>query len=209
LPAHRPYLFRGIDIARAADFNTDMAIELTRRRFSVDDYHRMAEAGILTRRDRVELIDGDVVEMTPIGGPHARCVMYLNEVFVRRLEGRAIVSPQNSLRLSHWSEPEPDIALLRPPLAKYGKAIAATADALLVVEVADTSQYRDRVVKLPRYAAAGVPETWIVDLEAGVVEVYRDPSSEGYREQRRFERGADVAPAAFPDVVMEVADILG
>ena len=186
-----------------------MAIELTRRRFSVDDYHRMAEAGILTRRDRVELIDGDVVEMTPIGGPHARCVMYLNEVFVLRLEGRAIVSPQNSLRLSHWSEPEPDIALLRPPLAKYGKAIPATADALLVVEVADTSQYRDRVVKLPRYAAAGVPETWIVDLEAGVVEVYREPSSEGYREQRRFERGADVAPAAFPDVVLEVADILG
>jgi Uma2 family endonuclease len=196
-------------MVRRPDFNTDMALELTRRRFSVDDYYRMAETGILKPGERVELIDGDVVEMTPSGGPHARCVMYLNEVFVRRLEGRAVVSPQISLRLGRWSVPEPDIALLRPPLARYGKAIPSNADALLVVEVADTSQYRDRVVKLPRYAAAGIPETWIVDLEAGAVEVYREPSSDGYQQQRRYERGAEVAPAAFPDVVLDVADILG
>jgi len=151
-----------------------MALELTRRRFSVDDYYRMAETGILKPGERVELIDGDVVEMTPSGGPHARCVMYLNEVFVRRLEGRAVVSPQISLRLGRWSVPEPDIALLRPPLARYGKAIPSNADALLVVEVAD-----------------------------------REPSSEGYQQQRRYERGAEVAPAAFPDVVLDVADILG
>jgi Uma2 family endonuclease len=186
-----------------------MPVELTRRLFTVDEYHRMAEVGVLTRRDRVELIDGEIVEMSPIGAPHLRCVMYLNEVFVRRLEGRAVVSSQNSLRLSQWSEPEPDLALLRPPLAKYGKAIPASGDALLVVEVADTSQHRDRVVKLPRYAAAGIPEMWIIDLDGGAVEVYREPSPEGYREARRIGRGARVAPGAFPDVVLEVAEILG
>jgi Uma2 family endonuclease len=186
-----------------------MTVELARRLFTVDEYHRMAEVGILTRRDRVELIDGEIVEMSPIGPPHVRCVMYLNEVFVRRLEGRALVSGQNSLRLSQWSEPEPDLALLRPPLAKYGHEIPASRDALLVVEVADTSLHRDRVVKLPRYAAAGVPETWIVDLDGGAVEVYREPSPDGYRVARRLERGADVAPAAFPDIVLPVNEILG
>lgn len=186
-----------------------MAVALPRRRFTVDEYHRMAEAGILKDDERVELIDGEIVEMTPIGAPHARCVMYLNEVFVRRLEGRALVSPQNSLRLGRWQEPQPDLILLRPPLKRYAKHIAATGDALLVVEVADTSVYRDRVVKLPRYATAGVPEVWIVDLDVGVVEVYRDPAAEGYRDVRRAERGEEVAPAAFPDVVLEVADILG
>jgi Uma2 family endonuclease len=186
-----------------------MSAELKRRRFTVDEYHRMGEVGILTRQDRVELIDGEIVEMTPIGASHARCVMYLNDVFVRRLQGRALVSPQGPLRLSQWSEPEPDLALLRVPLERYAKRIPATTDALLVVEATDTSQYRDRVVKLPRYSAAGVPEVWIVDLEGGAVEVYRQPSPEGYQETARRERGEEVAPAAFPDVVLAVADILG
>jgi Uma2 family endonuclease len=123
--------------------------ELKRRLFDVDEYHRMAEVGILTREDRVELIDGEILEMIPIAPPHVRCVMFLNDVFVRRLHGRAIVSPQNSVRLHRRTEPEPDIALLRPPLARYGRAIPVPGDVFLVVEVADTSQHRDRVVKLP------------------------------------------------------------
>jgi len=186
-----------------------MTVELARRLFTVDEYHRMAEVGILASRERVELIDGEIVEMSPTGAPHVRCVMYLNEVLVRRLEGRALVSGQNSLRLSQWSEPEPDLVLLRLPLAKYGEVIPASGDAFLVVEVADTSHHRDRTVKLPRYAAAGVPETWIVDLNGGAIEVYREPSSEDYRDARRLERGTSVAPQAFPDLVLEVAEILG
>jgi len=110
----------------------------------------MGEVGILTEDDRVELIDGEIVEMSPIGPGHARCVMFLNDVFVRRLEGRAVVSPQNSVRLHRRSEPQPDVILLRPPLARYARAIPAPTDVLLVVEVAETSQYHDRVVKLPR-----------------------------------------------------------
>jgi Uma2 family endonuclease len=188
---------------------SEMAVALLRRRFTVDEYHRMAEVGILQHDERVELIDGEIIEMGPIGAPHGRCVIYLTEVFVRRLEGRAVVSPQNSLRLDRWQEPQPDLILLRPPLARYAKHIPSTGDALLITEVADTSQYRDRLVKLPRYAAAGIPEVWIVDLDAGVVEAYRDPAAEEYRDVRRAERGEAVAPAAFPDVVLEVADILG
>jgi Uma2 family endonuclease len=186
-----------------------MALDLTRRLFDVDEYHRMSEVGILTDEDRVELIDGEIVEMSPIGAPHMRCVMFLNEAFVRRLEGRAVVSTQNSVRLHRRTEPEPDVALLRPPLARYGEAIPEPGDVFLLVEVADTSQYRDRVVKLPRYAQAGIPEVWIVDLAGGVVDLHREPSTGGYRVSHHARRGEDVAPATFPDVVLAVNDILG
>src|SRR5262245_56565738 len=128
-----------------------MATELTRRLFDVDEYHRMAEVGILTDEDQVELIDGEIVEKTPINPPHARCVAFLNEVFVRRLEGRAVVWTQLSVQLDRRTEPEPDITLLRPPLARYAQTMPEPGDVLLIVEVADTPQYRDRVLKLPRY----------------------------------------------------------
>lgn len=186
-----------------------MAVALKTRRFTADEYHRMGEVGILTEDDRVELIDGEIVEMTPIGAAHARCVMFLNEVFVRRLAGRAVVSPQNSIRLGRHTEPQPDVILLRPPLDRYAHRIPEPGDALLVIEVADTSQVRDRQVKLPRYAAAGIPEVWIVDLDAGTVEVYRAPAPTSYTESRRLARGQDLASAAFPDVILAVGDILG
>ena len=156
-----------------------MAVKLTRRPFDVDEYHRMGEVGILTAEDRVELIDGEIVQLSPIGAPHARCVMFLTEAFVRRLEGRAVVSPQNSVRLHRRTEPQPDIILLKPPLARYATAIPGPGDTHLVVEVAQTSQYHDRVVKLPRYAAADVPEVWIVDLDARVIDTYRGPAPKG------------------------------
>jgi Uma2 family endonuclease len=186
-----------------------MGDELKRRLFDVDEYHRMAEVGILKREDRVELIDGEIIEMTPIGAPHICCVMFLTDIFVRRLQGRAMVSPQSSVRLHRRTEPEPDIALLRPPLARYRKAIPAADDVFLVVEVADTSQYRDRVVKLPRYAAAAIPEVWIVDVDASVVEVHRRPLATGYGDVRTARRGDRVAPEAFPDVILSVDEILG
>jgi Uma2 family endonuclease len=186
-----------------------MSLDVKPRRFTVDDYHRMAEVGILAPDERVELIDGQILEMAPLGARHVRCVIFLNELFVRRLAGRALVSPQNSLRLGRWSEPGPDLVLLRPPLGRYAEQIPLTDDALLVIEVVDSSQHRDRVVKLPRYAAAGVVEVWIVDLDGGAVEICREPTSGGYRERRRAGRGEVVAPAAFPDVVVSVADVLG
>ena len=169
----------------------------------------MAEFGILDPDERVELIDGEIVEMSPIGIRHGRCVMFLNELFVRRLEGRALVSPQLSVRLHRRSQPQPDVMLLRPPLSDYGTTLPHPEHVFLVIEVADTTQHRDRVIKLPRYAAAGLPEYWIVDLKANAVDVYREPVEWGYREARRNVRGTTVAPAAFPDIVIPVDDILG
>src|SRR5262249_57879071 len=122
--------------------------------------------------DGGELTAGEIAKMPRTAPPHSRCVMFLTEVFVRRLAGRAVVSPQLSIRLSPHTEPQPDVMLLRPPLDRYARRIAQPSDALLVVEVADTSQIRDRQIKLPRYAAAGIPEYWIVDLDAAAVEVH-------------------------------------
>ena len=182
-----------------------MAVALTTRRFTVEEYHRMAEVGILTDEDRVELIDGEIVEMTPIGFQHARCVIYLTEVFVRRLEGRAVVSPQGPLAIEGATQLQPDLVLLRPPLVR----LPSPADALLVVEAADTSLERDRGVKLPRYAGAGVPEVWIVDFAGEAVEMYRVPSSDGYRNVVRVPRGGSLSPVAFPDLTLGVDEILG
>src|SRR3989441_13058724 len=146
--------------------------------------------------------------MPPIGARHIRCVIFLTEAFVRRLDGRALVSSQNALRLNQWSEPEPDFVLLRPPLARYGKDIPTPAHALLVVEVADSSHHRDRAIKLPRYAAAGVPEAGIGDLDGEWLEGCRDLVGGRYRERRRGPPGETVAPQTFPDVTLEVADLL-
>src|SRR3989441_3157558 len=208
LPARSNAVYRncGVDGASQPALNMDMAVTLKRRRFTVDEYHRMAEVRILAPGERVELIDGQILEMTPIGARHIRCVIFLTEAFVRRLDGRALVSSQNALRLNQWSEPEPDLVLLRPPLARYGKDIPTPAHALLVVEVADSSHHRDRAIKLPRYAAAGVPEAWIVDLDGEGVEGCRDLVGGRYHERRRVPRGGNGAPGALPDVTLRGPD---
>ena len=186
-----------------------MAVALTKRRFTVDEYHRMAEVGILTEDDRVELIDGEIVEMTPIGARHAWCVLCLNEFFVKHLADRALVSPQGPLRLGKNTQLQPDLALLRPPRDAYRKTVPASADVLLVIEVADTSLERDRAIKLPRYAALDIRDVWIVDVEGQAVEVYRAPSPSGYRDAQRVALDGFVSPAAFPDLCVSVAELLG
>ena len=186
-----------------------VAAPLTRRRFTVDEYYRMAEAGILREDDRVELLDGEIVEMTPIGPGHAGQVNCLTRIFTSRLGDRAIVSVQNPVILgTHW-EPEPDFVLLRPRLDDYRTAHPRPADVLLVVEVADTSLARDRKIKLPAYAAAGVPEVWILNLREERIEVYRDPAADGYRDVRRWGRGTRLAPRAFSDLELSVDEVLG
>jgi Uma2 family endonuclease len=205
---------RGIDRTVPPASNPDeevseMDVAVQRYRFTVDQYHELAKAGILSEECRVELIDGEIIEMSPIGAEHMYCVAYLTAAFIRGLADRAVIWPQNSLRLGEHSEPEPDIVLLRPPLERYRAIIPWTADALLVVEVADTSLRYDRELKLPRYAATGVPEVWIVDLNGGAVEMYRGPTSDGYRTRARSLRGEEIAAAAFPDLHLPVSEILG
>lgn len=181
-----------------------MAIELRRRTWTVDEYHRMAEAGVLREDDRVELIEGEIVEMSPIGSGHARCVNRLNALLGPAAQGRAIVSVQNPVRLSPRSEPQPDLSLLRWRDDFYPEG-PTPADVLLVIEVAASSVVFDRRVKVPLYGRAEIPEVWIVDLDADQVDVYRDASSGGYGDVRTLGSGDVVGPPGLAGVALEVA----
>jgi Uma2 family endonuclease len=179
-----------------------------RRRFTVEEYHRLAEAGILHEGDRVELIEGEIISMTPIGLRHAACVGRLNRELTLALGRRALLWPQNPVQLFPDTEPQPDVVILRERPDGYAHAPAEPRDVLLLVEVADTSYRNDRRVKLPLYARSGVPEFWIVDLTHDVVETYRDRRAEDYATTLQVGRGSALTPAAFPDIVIAVDAIL-
>lgn len=184
-----------------------MAIESTRRLFTVRDYYRMGEAGVFGPDERVELLEGEILRMNPIGPRHANCVDRLNHLFVVSLGDRAQVRIQNPVRLSEISEVQPDVALVRRDRDTEGHP--GPSDVLLLVEVADTSVAFDRRVKLPLYARAGIPEAWIVDLPAAAVEVHREPEITGYARSTQLGTGGSIGPAALPDVRLEVSDFLG
>lgn len=187
-----------------------MAVMLRRYRFTVDEYDRMAEVGLLTQCDRVELLDGDIVEMSPIGDRHASVVARISHVFSEHFGRRCIVWGQNPLGLRVVrSVPQPDVVLLRPRDDFYATGRPGPNDAFLVIEVMDTSAATDRGVKLPLYARAGVVEMWLVDLGADAIEVYRRPAASGYADARVLRRGDRVTPHAFPDVTVAVDDLLG
>jgi Uma2 family endonuclease len=160
-----------------------------RHRFTVDEFHRMGEAGILSDADRVELINGEIVEMAPIGYGHAGCVRDLDAWLQVTLRGEAVVSQQQPLKVDHDGEPIPDIVILRPRKDRYRGDHPTSADALLIIEVADTSVFFDRNVKSRMYALAGVPEYWVVDLPRSSVVVFEAPDRGEYREQREYRRG--------------------
>lgn len=179
-----------------------------RYRFTVDDYYRMADAGVLAPDDRVELIDGEVVEMAPIGIRHAACVDQVTRLFVMGVGDRAVVRVQNPVRLDPYSEPEPDVVLARPRANGYSAAHPTPADVLLLVEVADTTLLFDRSRKLPLYAEAGIPEVWLVNLPAATVEVYREPDGPRYVQRVSAVSGDQVSPAALPGWMVAVSDLL-
>jgi Uma2 family endonuclease len=185
-----------------------MATLVTKRRFTVWEYHRLAEVGILREDDRVELLEGEIFEMSPISSRHASCVTRLNHLLQDQAKGRAIVSVQNPIRLSDYSEPQPDVALLVPRTDFYRDALPTPRDVLLVIEVCETSGEFDRHVKLPLYAKAGIPEVWIVDLSREQIEVYRDPKPEGYQQSRIVGRGQTLT-AQLLALELPVAEILG
>lgn len=160
--------------------------EIKTRRFNVEEYHRMAEAGILGEDDRVELVGGELVEMAPIGGPHLSCVVALTHLLVDQSRGRWFVSVQNPVRLSGRDEPEPDLSLLKAKPSSRTQGPPGPEDVLLMMEVSETTLSYDRNVKLGLYARAGIPEVWIVDLKSRKVEVYFVASPDGYRESRSF-----------------------
>jgi hypothetical protein len=181
-------------------------MKVLRRRFTVDDYYRMAQAGILSEDDRVELIEGEIIQMTGIGSRHANTVTQLTMLFATRLAGRAVVSVQNPVRLSFYTEPQPDVVLLRP--RSYADAHPRPEDVFLLVEVSDTTLPYDRDVKLPLYARAGVREVWIVDLEAEAIHIYRAPAEHGFTVTEHRSGDQPSCPEAFPDVGLNVGEIL-
>ena len=186
-----------------------MASEPIRHLFTTAEYHSMAEAGVLEPEARFELIEGEIYQMPPIGSRHAGCVNWLTRTFVRRLDERAVLGPQNPVVLSDISEPQPDIVLLRPREDDYRESHPLTEDVLLIVEVADSTLPFDRGKKVPLYARCAIPEVWIVNLVDGQLEVYRDPTSQGFRTVRRLGRGDRIAPLAFPNVELAVDKVLG
>ncbi len=153
------------------------------RPFTVAEYHRMAEVGIFAPDERVELLDGQIIPMSPIGSQHAAHVDRLTQFFVQECAHMAIVRVQSPIRLGQHSEPEPDIALLRPRADYYAEAHPTAADVYLVVEVADSSLAYDQQQKVPRYAAAGIAEVWVLDVLAARLTVYRQPGAAGYGQQ--------------------------
>ena len=186
-----------------------MRMPQVRHRFTVDEYHRMAAAGVFQEDDRVELLDGQVVEMTPIGPDHGSCVNRLNALFAPLARGAATLSVQNPLVLDAHHEPQPDLALLRYRADGYRTRHPAPGDALLVVEVGDASVTRDRDDKIPQYAQRGVAEVWLVDLPADRIEVYRGPAAQGYGDVTTVSRGDTLAPLAFPNLTVPADEILG
>ena len=187
----------------------DVSVQLIRHRFTVDEYHEMARAGALAEDDRVELIEGEIVDMTPIGLRHAATVDLLTRWLVQGCGNRAVVRVQGPIRLGAHSEPQPDLAVLKPRNDFYRNTAAAPDDVLLLVEVADSSLPYDRTIKLPLYARAGIREAWLVDLVRDRVEVFSDPGPDGYRRSETRERGAELVPGAFPDLSLPIDALLG
>lgn len=198
-----------------------MVAGIKHRRFTVEQYHQMAEAGILGEDDRVELLDGEIVEMSPIGARHAGIVNRLSRMLVQQVGDAASVSVQNPVRLSEYSEPRPDLMLLRPRSDDYIHTLPGPEDVLLLIEVADTTVTGDRLVKLPLYAHAGIREVWLCNLSGRAVapgravptgpilEVYRRPDSDGYGEIAVLRPGQHVTPEALPAQEFRVAELLG
>jgi Uma2 family endonuclease len=174
-------------------------------RFSVDEYHQMGAAGILPADARVELIDGQIVAMSPVGDPHVVAVTRCGRAFAPAwVAGRLTLHTQDPIRLDRHNEPQPDLALARPGV----EAAPRPGELLLAIEVADTSLEYDRAVKVPLYARAGIPETWVLNVRDRALEVYREPGPAGYARMVTYQPNQRVAAAAFPDLVLRVADLL-
>ena len=181
----------------------------TRRQWDVADYDRMLQAGILNEDDRVELLDGEIVEMSPSGSRHAACVKRLNAFLVEHLGSSAIVGVQDPIYLSTYSEPQPDISICHPRPDFYAVSHPTPADLFLLVEVADSSLLFDREEKLPLYARAGIPEIWLVDLIHDQLNVYTEPKDASYQAHQQFNRGETVSSAVRAMLRLSVDSILG
>ena len=184
-------------------------IEPTRRRISVREYMKMAESGIFAEGERVELIDGDIIEMVPIGNPHEARTSASNRFLAPLfIEGRAVLRVQGHVRLDENNRPEPDLVLLKWRDDLYENQSPAPEDILLLIEVSDTSLAFDRGVKLPLYARFDIPEVWIENIPERVVESYTNPVEGQYTESRIYRPGETITPGAFPDISLHISELI-
>lgn len=181
----------------------------TRRLFNVDEYHLMAKAGILHEDDPIELINGEIIEMSPIGTPYINCVNRLTMLLVPMLVDKAIVSVQNPIRLNKFNEPEPDIAVLKLREDEYAYGPPTPEDALLLIEIADTTVRYDTKVKIPLYANYGVPEVWLVDLNKQKVVVYTDRSEGTYETKQTFKGDTMMTASQMNEIQLSPEKIIG
>lgn len=184
-----------------------MALQVERRRFTVDAFERMVDAGILGEDERVELIDGEIVHMSPIGGPHIGCVNTLSDTLNASIRDIALISVQNSMYLSSSDQPQPDLTLLRRDTPRT--VVPRVEHVLAVIEVAGSSRAFDRGVKVPLYAVAGIPESWLVDLIAGIIERHTEPVDGIYRNVVFARRGESISSTVLPSMLLVIDDILG
>jgi Uma2 family endonuclease len=185
-----------------------MAVDVERRRFSADEYQRMGDAGIFSDTDRVELIDGEILTMSPIGPRHCAVVDRVTRIMVLAAGTSAIVRIQGSIRLNGFTQPEPDVVLLRPRDDFYRAGHPQPADILLVLEIAEASLRYDRDVKAALYARAGIVEYWLADQVNGVVICHTEPRHGVYREVTTYERGQSLSPRGLSDCTVAVDDLL-
>jgi Uma2 family endonuclease len=185
-----------------------LALDVRPHRFSLEQYERMVEVGVLTENDRVELIEGEIIEMVPPSPEHSTVVSRLVRFFIEALGDRVVVRAQDAVRLPPHSEPEPDLALARPPDDRYLRKHPEPHDLFLVVEVAYSTQAYDRRRKIPLYARQEIAETWLIDVPAGTLEIHRDPGPDGYTSIDVLSRGEVASPRAFPDATIALSDLL-
>jgi Uma2 family endonuclease len=181
---------------------------IPRHRLTVGEYYRMAEAGILAPDARVELIEGEIVDMTPVGSGHMSVVNRLNRMLTVAVGELAIVQVQGPVRLGDRSEPEPDLALLKPRADFYREKHPTPEDVLLIIEVSDTTVAYDRSVKIPLYARHGVLEVWLIDLESSRIYVHRNPHNGSYADVLNLDRPGVTALSLLPGAVIDLAGLL-
>ena len=207
LAAKLPCQYGVVSYGRTQEFN--MRSEVTRKLFTTDEYYRMAEVGILTPGERVELLEGEIVRMSPIGLKHAACVNRTADLFMLKFRRKAIVTVQNPAHLNQYNEPQPDILLVKYRDDYYASKHPSPEDILLLVEVSDTTLGFDMNVKTPIYAASGIREVWIADLRKNVVRVLRDPEAGQYRTVLTFSADNELSVLAFPKVIFKGRDLIG
>lgn len=208
-PGHASAEDRRVPFWERSEVDNATALGALTHWFSVEEYELLADAGILHEDDRLELIEGRIIDMSPIGSTHASCVKRLLNTFVNLFQDRTIVSVQDPVRLDAHSEPQPDLMLLQPRDDFYAERHPGPEDVLLLLEVADTSLNYDRQVKIPLYARHAIQEVWLLNLRDQTVGVYRAPTPDGYEQVLVLRGQQELGPQAFPEETLRVAHILG